>query len=279
MSSNYVDGRAGAGLIPTVARAGMFALFAVSSLMVGVPSAQAADDPTSMVRDADHILRGKTTAGVMAMQIHTSAYDRSYDMVYWEDLRAAKNRVLVKILGPAEWRNHGTLKTEGRVTMYNPSTDRMTSLSNSMLGDSWMGSHFTNDDFVKETDLARDYTATDEKQWQGKGADGKDATYHRLMLKPTPNAPVRWDHIVLEVYREDGRTIPTKFEYYRRADSGVTRTLTFSNVKDIGGRTAPTLLTMTVADKPGEYTKVNYQKLKFDADVPTNKFTEQALRQ
>jgi hypothetical protein len=185
----------------------------------------------------------------------------------------------LKILGPAEWRGHGTLKSEGRVTMYNPSTDRMTSLSNSMLGDSWMGSHFTNDDFVKETDLARDYDAKDEKTWQANNADGAKVEFHHLMLKPRPSAPVRWDHIVIELYKDKGRTIPTKFEYYRRADGPATRTLAFTNVKEIGGRTAPTVFTMTVAEKPGEYTKVIYEKLKFDAEVPGNKFTEQALRQ
>lgn len=249
-------------------------------LVTLAPTANADDSAlTQMVRDADRIVRGKTTAAVANMQIHTGAYDRSYEIVYWEDARSAQNRVLLKILGPAEWRGHGTLKDAGRVTMYNPSTDRLTSLSNSMLGDSWMGSHFTNDDFVKETDLARDYTPTNEKTWSTPGSAGKEITHHRLMLKPAPSAPVRWDHIVMEVYRENNRTIPVKFEYFRRAGNNVTRTLTFSNVKEIGGRTAPTVFTMTVAEKPGEFTKVTYEKLKFDADVPSNKFTEQALRQ
>lgn len=280
MSTNQIDGRSASKWISASTRAALVATIAFCSVTAAAPAAEADESPTTtMVREADRILRGKTTAAVAGMQIHTAAYDRSYEMVYWEDARSAQNKVLLKILGPAEWRGHGTLKIEGRVTLYNPSTDRMTSLSNSMLGDSWMGSHFTNDDFVKETDLARDYTATDEKRWNAPGPSGKDVEFHKLLLKPTPTAPVRWDHISMEVYRENGRTIPTRFEYFRRADGGVTRTLAFTNVKEIGGRIAPTVFTMTVADKPGEFTKVTYEKLKFDADVPTNKFTEQALRQ
>lgn len=233
---------------------------------------------TELVHRADHVLRGKTTAALVKMHIHKRAYDRTYDMVYWGDERGSHDRALIKVLGPARWRGRGTLKVEGRLSVYDPRTDRVTVLSSSMLGDSWMGSHFTNDDLVKETDLAKDYRSSLLGESK-KSVGGKPAHFYRIRLTPTPQAPVAWNHIVVELYQQDGHVIPVKEAYYRRGNQkAATRTLTFSNVRAIGGRIAPTRLTMRVADEPGEYTQLDYEKARFDVDVPSTKFTEQALR-
>jgi hypothetical protein len=237
-------------------------------------------DLRDLVHRADYALRGQTTAAVVKMTVHTATFERAYDMVYWDDERAGHSRVLVKILGPALWRGHGTLKVDQRLTMYNPSADRMTVLSGSMLGESWMGSHFSNDDLVKETDLAADYEARELRAWDAQGATGHTVRFHRVELHPTPRAPVPWDRIALEAYVDGALVVPTRLEYFRRAgDAAPYRALAYSDVKPIGGRTAPTTLTMTVTDKPGEFTRLVYENAKFDVNVPDAKFTEQALRQ
>ncbi|MGH7296360.1 MAG: outer membrane lipoprotein-sorting protein, partial [Polyangiaceae bacterium] len=254
----------------------------LAALLVLAASAGVArgDDLSDLVRRADHALRGGTTAAVLRMDIHTQAYDRSYSMVYWEDARApGGGDVLVKILGPALFRGFGTLKVGGRLTLYDPSSDRMTVLGNSMLGDSWMGSHFNNDDFVKDTDLARDYTVRQLASSSG-NERGHAVVFHDLELRPRPTAPVSWDHILLRLYVDGGDVIPVRQDFFRRAgETAPYRTLTFSDVKPIGGRVAPTVLTMTVADKPGELTRVTYDQARFDVPLPAGKFTEQALRQ
>lgn len=254
-------------------------LLAAFVLLALAPArARADDDLKALVRRADHALRGQTTAALIDMRVHTKSYDRSYSLVYWADERGGNNRALVKVLGPARWRGHGTLKVGGRLSLYDPRSDRVTVLSSSMLGDNWMGSHFTNDDLVKETDLAKDYDPRLLKSWNG-NVDGKAARYYRIQLDPKPSAPVAWDHITVEVYTQGARVIPTRQEYYRHASQKrPDRTLTLSGVEEIGGRVAPTKLVMHVADKPGEYTLLEYKKLSFDKDVPASKFTEQALR-
>jgi hypothetical protein len=245
------------------------------------PLARASASPSpneELIAKADHVLRGQTTAALLEMHIHTQTYDRSYSMLLWGDERGGISRALIKILGPARWRGHGTLKIGGRLSLYDPSTDRITVLSGSMLGDNWMGSHFTNDDLVKETELARDYTARSLKDWSAE-VNGKQAVFHRILLEPTPRAPVAWDHIVFELYEQGGSVIPTREEYYRRPQQpAATRTLTFDSVKTMGNRVVPTRLIVHVADKPSEYTELVYKQLKFDADVPKSKFTEQELR-
>jgi hypothetical protein len=243
------------------------------------PAAFAGENLSDLVRRADHVLRGKTTAALIEMRVHTQAYDRSYSMVYWSDDSGSETRTLVKILGPARFRGHGTLKLGARLSLYDPQSDRITLLSSSMLGDSWMGSHFTNDDLVKETDLAADYVAHllgTSKQQIG----GQPATVYRVSLAPKPSAPVAWDHIGLELYTQGALTIPTREDYFRRAgQTEPTRTMTLSEVKELGGRTVPTRLLMHVADKPGEFTQLDYEKITFDKAIPASKFTEQALRE
>lgn len=256
----------------------------VTALVLGLSfwahTASAQVDLTSLVRRADHVLRGRTTAAVMHMEVHTSTYDRRYSLVYWEDDSSGSPSVLVKILGPALWRGHGTLKVGNRLTVYDPGTDRMTVLSSSMLGDSWMGSHFNNDDFVKDTDLARDFSAKETSAHAGTSADGHAVVFHDIELRPTPRAPVAWDRIELELYVDGADVLPVRIAYYQHAaDRAPYRTLAFSDVKNVGGRIAPSVLTMTVASKPGEFTRITYDQARFDVPVPASKFTEQALRQ
>ncbi len=253
----------------------------VVALVLGLGSKRAEASEASLaalVQRADHVLRGQTTAAILGMHVHTARYDRSYDIVYWSDDRGGTTRALIKVLGPARWRGHGTLKVGGSLSLYDPSSDRVTVLSGSMLGDSWMGSHFTNDDLVKETDLARDYRTSELKRWTA-AAGGKDATFYSVLLEPTPRAPVAWNHQVLELYVQGGAVVPVREEFYRKKDKGEpARTLTFEDVKEMDGRTVPTRLVMHVAEPPGEYTELTYKKLKFDADVPAAKFSEQELR-
>jgi len=253
-------------------------LFTLAASVGGQP-ARAAEPPlVDLVRRADHVLRGQTMAAILTMHVHTKSYDRSYDLVYWSDDRGGTRRALIKILGPARWRGHGTLKVGGSLSVYDPSSDRVTVLSGSMLGDSWMGSHFTNDDLVKETDLGRDYVVKELKHWSA-SAGGKEATFYRVLLEPTPRAPVAWDHQVLELYVQGAAVVPVREEYYRKRDKGApSRTLTFDTVKVMDGHLVPTRLLVRVAESPGEYTELVYGKLKFDADVPAAKFSEQELR-
>ena len=81
-------------------------------LVTGVllfPAQAQAESLDQLVRRADMIYRGKTSAAVMTMAVKTKSFNRSYKIVAWDDSRK-KDRTLIKILGPAAWRGHGTLK-------------------------------------------------------------------------------------------------------------------------------------------------------------------------
>lgn len=265
---------------------------ALLSIVLAAPLANAAPDGApaggddqakirSLIHRADRVLRGKTSAAVVSMRIKTTDYDRSYDMVIWDDSRDT-SKALVKILGPALWRGHGTLKVGDRLLTYNPRNDHVTVVGSSMLGDSWMGSHFSNDDLVKETELDTDYDPSIEKEWDAPAEEGGEPVHwYLLKLKPKPRAPVVWGAIHMTLYETGDRVIPHTMKYFREdaPEAKVSRTLTFSGVKKLGGRLVPSRMRMEVTDKPGEFTELVYKELRFDVAIPGDKFTERALRQ
>lgn len=252
----------------------------VMLVLVGLAAPGQADDLKQLVSKADMVLRGKTSAAVLKMTVKTKSYGRSYTIVSWDDMRNKdKDRTLIKILGPALWRGHGTLKIGSQLKLFNPRSNHVTVVGSSMLGDSWMGSHFSNDDLVKETRLARDFGQKLVKKWTGEAEGRGKVTWYRVDLTPKPTAPVAWGRITYTLWRDGDLVVPTRAEYFRKAgDKAPRRTLTFGDVKDLGGRTVPASMKMTVADKPGEYTEIVYKKLKFDIKIPDSKFTEQALK-
>ncbi|MCA9520475.1 MAG: outer membrane lipoprotein-sorting protein [Myxococcales bacterium] len=231
-----------------------------------------------LVRKADMVTRSKTSAAVFEMTIKTSTYTRSFKIVAWDDRRHGE-KSLIKILGPALWRGYGTLKIDSQLKMYNPKSNHVTLVGSSMLGDSWMGSHFTNDDLVKETQLQKHFTSRIIETHKGELGSLGSGTFYRLRLDPKPTAPVAWGKIVYELWEGGPIVVPVRATYFRKvSDKKPTRTMSFSEMKKMSGRTMPCVMSITVTDKPGEYTKITYRKVKFDIAIPGAKFTEQALR-
>jgi hypothetical protein len=199
-------------------------------------------------------------------------------MVAWDDSRG-QERTLIRILGPAAWRGHATLKIGEQLKLYNPKTNHVQVVGHSMLGSAWMGSHFSNDDLVKETRLARDYTLTLAKKWTAAAPVGGSASYYRVRMTPKPTAPVAWGRIDYTLWENGSAIMPVKAKYYRRAsDPKAARTMTFDDVRKMAGRYVPAKLRVTVASKPGEHTTIHYKKLKLDINIPASKFTEQAMK-
>jgi hypothetical protein len=139
-----------------------------------------------------------------------------------------------------------------------------------MMMASWMGSHFTNDDLVKESRLVRDYDIVAEFEGARDGID-----VWEFVLTPKPDAPVVWGKIVIQVRRKD--LMPTWARYY--GDDGAhKRTLTFSDYKVMGGRLVPAKMTVTPTDKPDESTVIAYRRLAFDVRLPPDTFSLGALK-
>lgn len=134
-----------------------------------------------------------------------------------------------------------------------------------MMMASWMGSHFTNDDLVKESRLIRDYVIALSFAGERNGT-----AVYEFTLMPRADAAVVWGKIVLEVRQAD--LMPT-WQRYEDEDGIVVRELMFSEYKMMGSRFIPTRMVMRPLDKPGEQTEVVYNDLVFDVPISEDTFS------
>ena len=110
--------------------------------------------PRAIIDRVDRVLRGASSRGVATMSVVTRHWERSLTMEVWS---LGSDYSLVRVLSPAKEAGTGTLKASRDIWNYLPKVDRTIKIPASMMMGSWMGSHFTNDDLVKESRLVEDY--------------------------------------------------------------------------------------------------------------------------
>ena len=153
---------------------------------------------------------------------------------------------------------------------YLPKVDRTIKIPASMMAGSWMGSHFTNDDLVKESQLIEDYDIA--LAYEG---DRDGGAVWEFRLTPRAEAAVVWGHVAYRVRQDD--YMPLWARYYDE-DGELARTMVFSEFKDLGGRVVPAVMEMRPADKPNERTTITYDSLEFDIDIDRSFFSLQTLK-
>lgn len=245
---------------------GRLVLLVIAALLPVVMGAKT-PDAREILAKQDDLWRGTSSKGKITMNVKTANWKRSLTMDVYSQ---GKDYSLVKLLQPLKEQGTATLKIFEEIYNYLPKTDRTIKLTAAMMMGSWMGSHFNNDDLVKESRLSDDYNF--KITFQGK-RDSQDIV--EITLTPKPNAPVVWGKIIATVRASDWQ--PVKNTYYDE-DGNVVRILTCSDYKTVSGRLLPTRLTMTPLDKPGEYTEVIYEDLTFGVTFKKGFFSIAELR-
>lgn len=228
------------------------------------------DDPgfaEYLLDRVDDLQRGDSSHGRMSMFVKTQRWERSMSMEVWS---LGEDYSLIRILEPKKERGTATLKANKDLFTYLSKTGRTIKISGASLGGSWMGSHFTNDDLLKDTRLAEDFTSTVKN---GPVIDGQ-ATW-AIILIPKPNAVVVWGRIDVMVRKSD--LLPVAQLFYSE-DLAPVRKLEFHDFETLGDHTFATRVRMTPLDKPGEYTEVRYDDLDFDVDLDPSFFSVARLK-
>ena len=215
-----------------------------------------------IVDQVDQLLRGDSSQGTITMQIVTENWQRSLTMQVWSQ---GTENSLVRIEKPRKEAGTATLKVGNNIWNYLPKVSRTIKIPTSMMMASWMGSHFTNDDLVKESIMSRDYVITLSYEGERNGS-----SVYEFTLIPKPDAAVVWGKLELEVRQDD--LMPTWHRYYDE-DGTLIRELTFSEYTLMGGRRVPTRLVMQPYDKPGEQTVIIYDNLVFDVPIQADTFS------
>jgi hypothetical protein len=220
----------------------------------------------AVLERTDDLYRGDQSHGVLQMDVKTRHWERSMALESWS---RGKDYSLVRILEPKKDRGTATLKDRHDLFTYLNNTGRTVKISGAMMGGSWMGSHFTNDDLVHETRLADDYEIT---QLPDEKVDG--APLYRFALVPRPGRPIVWGKVEVLVRPSD--LLPVKETYFDE-DKKPVRSLTLSEFRNVGGRTLPTVMMMQPLDGSGEYTRVTWKELHFDVKLDAGFFSVRNL--
>jgi hypothetical protein len=232
------------------------------------PSGAERPDVASLIRRTDQLLRGRSSVGVMTMAIKTSSWSRALKLKVWAE---GKELALVRVLegGPRET-GMMTLKRDKQLWNWLPQAGRVMKLPSGMLGDSWLGSDFTNDDLLRGNSLTDDFTAAVTGT---EHVGGREAW--RAVLDPKPTAAVVWGRIEMLIDR--GNCLPIEERFFDE-DGTLARQMTFSDFRQIGWRQFPAKMTVVPAEK-GRETSISYSEIQFDVNIPADTFSLQRLRQ
>jgi Outer membrane lipoprotein-sorting protein len=232
------------------------------------PTSEDSPDLVKLLTRQELAQQGNSSVAVMNMAIKTPTWSRALSMKVWSK---GRDLALVRVLegGPRET-GMMTLKREKQLWNWLPQAGRVMKLPSGMLGDSWLGSDFTNDDLVRGSSLARDF----DSRVSGLGeVDGRKVW--QLVLVPRKDAVVVWGRVELEVDRATCVGLATR---YFDEDGKLVRTMVSSDVKQLGWRAFAMKLTVT-PQEPGRQTVITYGDLEFDVPIPDDTFSVHRLGQ
>jgi hypothetical protein len=231
------------------------------------PTAEDQPDVAALVKRTEQLLEGKSSVATMSMQIKTPSWSRKLKLQIWS---TGKQRALIKILegGPREV-GMMTLKRDDQLWNYLPQAGRVMKLPSGMMGDSWLGSDFTNDDLVKGSSMTDDFASTVNGTVE---QDGRKAW--QITLTPKPNAVVVWGKIEMLV---DRQTCVPLLERFYDEEGKLARKLTFSDIKKVGWRDFPSKLTVQPSEA-GRETALVYEQVAFDEDIPEDTYSLHRLQ-
>jgi outer membrane lipoprotein-sorting protein len=237
-------------------------------LFLALPALAASEerDATEIVRDAVNHWRGLTSYTEMTMIIHRPDWERSMTMQAWTK---GDDRTLVRVMEPKKDRGNGTLTDDNSMWTFSPKINRVIKVPSSMMGQSWMGSDFSNKDISRADDIIDLYTHTILSTGEEDGI-----TVYTIESIPHEDAAVVWGSEVLTI-REDHVVLEHAFF---DQDGDLVKTLRSLEIGEMGGRTIAKRQRMTKTDAPDEWTEIAVNDVAYELDLKDSLFTLSNLR-
>lgn len=216
-----------------------------------------------IIREIEQKYTGESAEGEMNMQVVTRHYSRQMSMKYWSK---GEDRFLIRLENPAKDKGISTLKIAKEMWNYLPKVDKVVKIPSSMMGGSWMGSHITNDDLVKETQIDEDYTfrLIEDK-----------ITQLTIESIPKPEAVVVWGKIIYTIAMPD--LVPLEITYFDEENKKV-RVIKYSRIEEIDGHKIPLKMEILPLETPGESTVIEYQSIHFGVKLDDDFFSLKTLK-
>lgn len=239
--------------------------------LLAAPNSAPAKTETARIKKildaSDDLFRGTSAHGKMMMTVRTEHWTRSLALNFWSQ---GEDKSFIIITSPKKEKGIKTLRLAKDMWNFLPKVKRIIKIPSSMMGGSWMGSHLSNNDLVKQSRMDEDFDAN--ISFEGL-RNGKSIIEITGIARE--EAVVVWGKVVLVC---DAKSLlPLRIEHYDE-DMALSRTTSYGEQKTFGKRTIPSLIRIVPADKPKEYTEVRYADIQFDTDIPAHVFTTRNLK-
>ncbi|SON48729.1 outer membrane lipoprotein-sorting protein [Vibrio tapetis] len=220
-----------------------------------------------VVQRSDQQMRGKSSYTVATMNIVRPDWTRSMSMKSWTK---GQDLSLVLVTAPAKDKGASSLKRQKEMWNWIPGIERVIKIAPSMLGQSWMGSDFTNDDLINQSSIVVDY---DHKMAGEESFDNERTWVINAYAKP--DAPVVWNKVKLWISTET--YLQRKVEFYDEFDELV-NTMSTYDIKEMGGRMLATRMEMVPADKPNQKTEMITHEAQFEFEIGDEFFSQSQMK-
>jgi outer membrane lipoprotein-sorting protein len=242
--------------------------FLVTLIVLAVPALGFAveRDGKTIVRDAIDHWRGLSSYTEMTMVIHRPDWERSMTMSAWTK---GDKKTLVRVIEPKKDRGNGTLTDDKSMWSYSPKVNRVIKVPSSMMGQSWMGSDFSNKDIAKADDIVDEYEHSILKI-----EEIDDVTIYDVQSIPNEDAAVVWGSELMRI-REDH--VVLQHSFYDQ-DGELVKSLKTLEIAEMGGRVIAKRQRMNKADKPDEWTEIRVNEVQYEVELKDSLFTLSNLR-
>ena len=241
-------------------------VLAIFIVLAASPPVFSALDPSQLLEQMDRVIRGTSHDMTVTLDVKTKNWERHYKLRVW---MKGVDFAFARVLQPAKVEGQGFLRIKARLWNYLPTAERTILIPPSMMLDKFMGSDFSNDDFVKLSYLPRDY---DGKIKGEETLDGFEV-YH-LELTPRPDAPVTYGK--LEIWLRKSDSAPVQLFFYNEKLDHI-RTLHYSEFHTFGTHEMPSIWRMENFKEKDRETTVKILEATFDLDIPDCLFTRENL--
>ena len=235
-------------------------------LITGAAMQSEAQDAAEIVRASIDNWRGKSSYGEMTMIIHRPSWERTMSMRAWTQ---GSKKTLVRVTAPKKDAGNGTLMVDNNMWSYAPKVNRVIKVPSSMMGQSWMGSDFSNKDVSRADNIVDEYDHTLLGKEEHEGH-----TVFVIESIPHEEAAVVWGKEILRIRDDD---VLVSQEFYDQ-DGVLAKVLESLEVGEMGGRTIAIRQRMAKTDTEDEWTEFRIDGVEFDIQISDNVFTRSNLQ-
>ena len=233
---------------------------------VSLGAADTTPDAKGIVRAAVDHWRGLSSYSEMSMLIHRPDWERSMTMQAWTK---GDEKSLVRVIEPKKDRGNGTLTDDNDMWTFSPKVNRVIKIPSSMMGQSWMGSDFSNKDVARADDIIDQY---DHTLLGTEVVEG--VTVYEIQAIPHEQAAVVWGREELRI-RDDYVVLEHRF--YDQ-DGELVKALKTLEIEEMSGRTIASRQRMVKEDEPEEWTEIEVLSVEYEIDIRDSVFTLSNLR-